>query len=579
MLKRITALVLCFALCLTVCVAFAPQQATAMTNDQYRMRHKIMKQIQNMYQKILITTELESTNGKCGLLVSWELYFLEINNYVVSLDGNQFYDAYKDMEQTDAGFPVKAYPAGDYTLEEALYTITNGATEDVYNVMVGFQWTKTDAGKKYGHVCMIHAIIDGYVYFVEGFEIFGVPEGQPAVMDITSFANYWSGWTEYEGTIYFGNQDPKDYCNYYSSDLYFQTLAPMPILEAPDMNAAQIRKAAAGERLHATGIYENKSGALFYQIDEGGKYSYIPAGSTEPILMNYDDLRPVNLKLPTSLKLGKNHQVTGKIRVPRLQLEGVWLNVTDAEGTMVMDKTLNKHGKFCNLGKEDTMDLSGLAEGNYSYNIHTDLRNYYVSDGVLKYEASTVMLASQPFTVGNAEPVTAVEKTVEEEVPDGWTLKNGTWYYFEQGQPRTGWFCAGGVDYYLQEDGSVTTGWKEINGIDRYFTETGALRTGWVDNGKQTYYLLRNGARATGWRTVEGGRYYLGEDGVLRKNGWLKQDDKLYYVDDTGKACVGWVDLRQGRFSFHSDGYLLSRMVGDEVVPYDDDWNPGKTLN
>lgn len=574
MLKRIVAVVLCFALC----VCFVPRSADGMTNEQYRQRHKIMKQIQNMYQKILLTTELETTNGLCGLLVSWELYFLEINDYVVSLDGNQFYDAYEDMEETDGGFPVKAYPASDYTLEEALYTITNGATEDVYNVLVGFQWTKTDAGKKYGHVCMIHAIIDGYVYFVEGFEIFGVPEGQAAVMDITSFSNYWADWTEYEGTIYFGKQDPADYCDYYSSDLYFQTLAPLPILDAPDLNATQIRKTATGERLHATGIYENKNGSLFYQIDEGGVYSYIPAGSTEPILMNYEDVRSVDLKLPEKLKVGKNHQVTGKIRVPRLQLEGVWLNVTDADGTLVMDKTLDKSGKFCNLGKEDTMDLSGLPEGNYTYNIYTDLRNYYVSEGDLKFEAKTVAMASQSFTVGDVEPLPEQEQTQAEEPESGWTIKDGTWYYFEDGQPRTGWFCSGGVNYYLKEDGSVTTGWAEINGIDRYFTDTGALRVGWMDNGKQTYYLLRNGDHATGWRTVEGGRYYLGDDGVLRKNGWLQQDDKLYYLDENGKACVGWVDLREGRFSFHADGYLLARMVGDEIVEYDGTWKPAQFL-
>ncbi len=573
MRKRIIAIILCLALC----VCLLPRSADALTNEQYRQHEKIMKQIQNMYQKILLSTELESTNGLCGLLVSWELYFLKINNLVVSLDGNQFFDYYKEKKETDGGFPVRAYPASDYTLEEALYTITNGGTEDVYNLMVGFQWTNTDAGKKYGHVCMIHAIINGYVYFVEGFEIFGVPEGQAAIMDITSFADYWADWTEYEGTIYFGKK-PADYCDYYGADLYFQTMAPLPILEAPDMNAAQIRKAAGGERLHATGIYKNESGSLFYQIDEGGVYSYIPAGGTEPILMNYEDLRTVALKLPKKLTPGKNQKVTGKIQVPRLQLEGVWLNITDADGKIVTDKTVEKNGKFCNLGREETLDLSGLPEGSYTYNIHADLRNYYVSGGDLTFEAKTVALASQPFTVGDAEPLPQQEQTPDEETISGWSLKDGTWYYYEDGQPRTGWICAGGVNYYLKEDGSVTTGWAEVNGIQRYFTDTGALRVGWMENGKQTYYLLRNGDRATGWRTVEGGRYYLGDDGVLRKKGWLQQDDKLYYLDENGKACVGWVDLREGRFSFHADGYLLARMVGDEIVEYDGTWKPYRLL-
>lgn len=575
MLKRIIAILLCLSLCLCV----IPRSADGMTNDQFRVRHKIMKQIQNMYQKILITTELESTNGLCGLLVSWELYFLDINNYVVSLDGNQFYDYYEEMKVTDGGFPVHTYPAAEYSLEEALYTITKGGTEDVFNVMVGFQWTKTEAGNKYGHVCMIHAIIDGYVYFVEGFEVFGVPEGQPAIMDIESFANYWSSWTEYEGTVYFGNKKSEDYCDYYSTDMYIQTLAPLYIMDAPDHNANQLRKASAGERLRVVGIYQAKDGSWFYKIDEGGTYSYISASSTERIWTGFDDVRIAELSLPKKLDPGKNHNIRGRIKTPKSQLEGVWLTVTDPYGKVLKDKTLEKNGKYCNLRVEELMDLTDLPEGSYSYNIYADLRNYYILDGNLKFEAKTVPVVSQPFTIGDAELVETQELQVTENPDTGWIIKDGTWYYYENGQPRTGWFCSGGVNYYLKEDGSVSTGWVEINGIDRYFSDTGALRTGWVNNGKETYFLLRNGARATGWRTVEGGRYYLGDNGVLRKKGWLKQDDRLYYLDETGKACVGWVDLKEGRFSFHADGYLIARMVGDEIVSYEGEWSPRKTLN
>lgn len=576
MLKRIVAVLLC----LTLCLPFLPRSADAMTNEQHRERHRIMKQIQNMYQKILIRTELETLNGLCGMLVSWEMYFLEINDFVVGLNGNEFYDTYEEMEETTGGFPVHAYPASDYTLEEALYTITKGGTEDVHNVMVGFQWTDTEAGNKYGHVCMIHAIIDGYVYFVEGFEIFGVPEGQPVIMDISSFANYWSSWTEYEGTIYFGDKADEDYCSYYSSDLYVQTSAPLPILAAPDLNAAVVRKATTGERLHAVGTYQAQNGSWFYKIEEGGVYSYIPAANTEPIWMGYEDVRVAELKLPEKLKQGKDFQVSGKIKTPKLQLEGVWLTVTDSEGETLMDKTLEENGKFCSLSKEQTMELSGLPEGVYTYNIYADLRNHYISGGNLTYESKTVPVVSQTFTVGDAVAEQTEDAQVQPEEPEsGWILRDGVWYYYEDGQPRTGWFCAGGVNYYLKEDGSVTTGWVEINGINRYFSDTGALRTGWVDNGKETYYMLRNGTRATGWRVIEGGRYYLGDDGVLRKSGWLEQDGQLYYLDDTGKACVGWVDLKEGRFSFHADGYLLSRVVGDEIVSYDGDWTPRKLLN
>ena len=571
MRKRIIALLLC----LCMCVAFIPADSSAaMTNDQYRERHRIMKQIQTMYQTILQRTENESLNGLCGTMVSWELYLLEINEYVVPGDGNEFYDMFAEKKETDGGFPIHTYPAEDYTLEEALYTITKGGTEDVYNILVGFDWTNTEAGKRCGHVCMIHAIIDGYVYFVEGFDIFGFPEGQPVVMEITSFANYWKTWTRYEGTIYFGNKRAEDYGRYYGSDMYVQTLAPLSVLEGPDHNAELIRKTVTGERLRAVGTYQSHSGSWFYKIEHGDKYAFVPAVGTEPIWKGFENVRTTGLKLPEKLRLGEKFPVSGKLRIPMLQLESVWITVTDAQGNVLKDQTINKHGKFCNLGMEETVDISDLPEGAYSYNICVDIRNHYVSEGILKYDSKTVPVVKQPFTVGNAE-LAVIEASEEMAEPEtGWVLQDGVWYYLEDGTPQTGWICSGGVNYYLKEDGSVTTGWAEVNGTNRYFSDTGALRTGWIENGKETYYLLRNGVRGFGWQTVEGGKYFLGDNGVLRKKGWIEYDEKLYYVDENGRACVGWVDLKEGRFSFHADGYLLSRMVGDEIVEYDGQWKP-----
>jgi len=570
MRKRVIALVLCLCMCL----AFMPVGSSAMTNDQYRQRQKIMKQIGVMYQTILERNELESMKGLCGMMVSWELYLLEINDHVVGGNGNQFYDMYADVKQSSGGFPVQAYPAADYSLEEALYTITKGGTEDVYNILVGFEWTNTDDGKQWGHVCMIHAIIDGYVYFMEGFDIYGFEEGQAAIMEITSFANYWEDWTRYEGTIYFGNKRAEDYGRYYSTDMYVQTQAPVAVSQTPAHNTDQLRKTVTGERLHAVGVYQTQDDSWFYKVEENGGYAFVPAVGTEPIWMGYEDIRTTGLKIPDKVIPGKKAIVSGKLRIPLLELESVWITVTDGEGKVLKDQTIEKNGKYCNLDKEKTVDLTDLPEGNYSYNIYVDVRNHYVSEGTLQHESRTLPVIRKAFTVGEAEPVETPPPEEEAVVESGWILKDDTWYYMEDGQPRTGWFCSGGVNYYLKEDGSVTTGWAEINGVQRFFSDTGALRVGWMDNGKQTYYLLRNGVRSTGWQTVDGGRYYLGEDGVLRKKGWLEQDGKLYYVDENGRACVGWVDLREGRFSFHADGYLIARMVGEEVVEYDGQWRP-----
>ena len=72
MYKRVIALVLCLCMCL----AFMPVGSSAMTNDQYRQRQKIMKQIGVMYQTILERNELESMKGLCGMMVSWEHFGL-----------------------------------------------------------------------------------------------------------------------------------------------------------------------------------------------------------------------------------------------------------------------------------------------------------------------------------------------------------------------------------------------------------------------------------------------------------------------------------------------------------------------
>ena len=103
----------------------------------------------------------------------------------------------------------------------------------------------------------------------------------------------------------------------------------------------------------------------------------------------------------------------------------------------------------------------------------------------------------------------------EETVKDGWVWENRTWYYYEQGVPRAGWFCYHGSDYYLKEDGSVTTGWVQINGKYRYFSRTGSMRTGWIETEAGKLYLMSNGAPAIGERVIDGVRYRFDENGIL----------------------------------------------------------------
>ena len=127
-----------------------------------------------------------------------------------------------------------------------------------------------------------------------------------------------------------------------------------------------------------------------------------------------------------------------------------------------------------------------------------------------------VHLEQSVFRVGQAERYTLPKHTEEPTVLDGWVW-DGTWYYYENGAPRTGWYCYNGADYYLKEDGSVTIGWKQINGKMRYFSNTGCMRTGWIDTETGRMYLMSNGAPAVGKRIIDGTEYVFDVEGILKK--------------------------------------------------------------
>ena len=152
MLKRVLALTLSFLLI----VAMLPLGTSAATTEDQTIR----TQIKNVYRKVqrMVGWNL---SGLCGLMTDYQLYYLGVDTTLKISDGNGQYDEYRNLDMTYNGYKVTRYPAENYTLEEALYTMTEGGTRNVYNVLVGFQWTNTSAGARYGHACVIHAILDG----------------------------------------------------------------------------------------------------------------------------------------------------------------------------------------------------------------------------------------------------------------------------------------------------------------------------------------------------------------------------------------------------------------------------------
>lgn len=504
MYKRIIAMVLCICLCvavLTTTAAAHPESAA------------IKQTIMDDYVNILKYTNMNSLSGYCGLMASWQLYFLGVNDWVVSYHGNNQFDAYREAAVTSGGHKVEAYDARDYSLEEALMAVSHNGTRDVYNILVGFQWTNTALGSIYGHSMVIYAILDGQVYFTEGFGTTMGRAGTPWTLSIEEFAAFYENWCTFEGIIHFGKKGYIANCTDYAANLIVEVQSDTALYTLPcigEEGSEKICTVNRGQRLWANALYENPKGELYYQVSDSGQAGYLPAKSTAAFQFLFEDIGVSNVKLPPE-------DITGRISAEYSDISGVYVTLTDEGGNTLFDHALAKLSGVYDL-ESDTfsavVDLDDLKDGGYVYEVHAQGQSCYAENGQVKIKTQALCLLQQPFQVGEGKIPALTEK--EEETPDGWVRKNGTWYYYEKGQPRTGWFCYHGGDYYLKADGSVTTGWAIIKGQRRYFSPLGCMRTGWLFTDQGTMYLMFNGVPATGERTIDGKTYTFDGEGYLQ---------------------------------------------------------------
>lgn len=567
MIKRIAALVLS----LLLIVAVLPMGVSAATNDEVE---QVRTKIRQHYWWTLYASGKGSLQGYCGLLASYQLAYLGINEWAILADGRDQYDTYKDLEYTDEGYRVKPYSAKEYTLAEALNAASRNGTRDVYNILVGFQRTNTAAGSRYGHAVVIYAILNGMVYFTESYGFTLCPyAGYPATCTIEQFAEYYDSWTTFEGIVVFGQKEYLDNCTAYSSHMYVQAKQSAALYTQPcspdsgETESTPVRTVAEGERLLVTALYENTLGQYYYQVEDSGVTCYMAADQAKPVRFNFEDVTVSDASFPEALELGSDFTVAGEVTSLYSAIGAVYTSVTDQQGDEVMAHSLSKISGIYDLQNDTfhTMNFSSLEEGSYTYNLCADVLCDYVQDGQVLTESQKVTLCSVPFAVGNDDyqPLGKMAKAVQ--VRDGWTWeRDGGWHYYEQGTPRTGWFCYDGVNYYLRSDGSVTTGWAEINGKTRFFSDTGAMRTGWLKTAEGTMYLLSNGEAAHSWRTVDGKLYYFDENGLMQSGGWITVGEDKYYLNADGSAATGWVTLSEGKFFFHEDGRLLAQAVENE---------------
>lgn len=570
MRKRCCALVLCVLLVLSV----LPVTASAAENEG----RQIIDQINNTYGKILSATGTENMAGYCGLMSSYQLYFLGVDKYLNSHNGRDEFDAYRDLKVTTGGHRVRAYSAQEYTLEQALNAITCNGTRNAYNILLGFQATTTEEGSKYGHASVIHAIIDGKVYFMENFDsALGGKEGTPIVCSLSRLVQFYSDWTTFEGAVEFGKKPYADRCEHFATALFVQARQPLALLEHPcevdcdEIVNDQIREIRAGERLVVTGLYRNPDEQYYYEVDDSGTVGYISAEGADVLQADYDRVAAKAVDAPYTVKPGEDVSVSGMVSAGGGLLNTVAVVVKDQDGQTVLSYEKRVAEESFLLEKSDAnvvLDFSGLAEGVYTYEILAEVANHYIDGAKVQTLTQTLCVWSSRFRVGThvqVAPQKAVKAQTARAVPNGWVYEDGNWYYYENGAPKTGWFVDQGIDYYLTETGAAATGWTEVYGKLRFFSQTGALRTGWWESEKGLRFMMDNGVAATGWRVMDEKRYYFDANGILCANGWLDTGLGKFYLQPDGQPVTGWITLPEGRFCFHEeDGHLLAQAVEED---------------
>lgn len=508
------------------------------------------------FQNAQVQEEKESLLGYCGVLASYQMFFRGINNWRKSSDGKNHFDEYGAMSMTSGGYIPQAYASVEQTQEAAqeqtqpeaeeqqkptgkslvqvLNEITNHGTHDVYNLLVCFEKTSTQAGSIYGHVVFIYGIIDGVMYFTEGAAGFGAEPGQPMECTISQFAESYDTWADFEGVVVLGCKDYLDNCAVFQSDLFAACISATELMSLPcwEEDSQWLRSVQKGERLHVIGLYQNREGQYYYQVDDGGEIGYVPAQTLRPILYLHDTFALENAKMPDTVKLGKDFAIDGTIQSPGVLLSQVSVQILDEEGNVLQKVDMEASGETYDLGNyrlNGELNFGALEEGNYTCRIQADSKISIVAGESVADRVHTETLLEQAFCVKaevkqepaqeqpddsqQAEPAAA--ETVEDSPKNGWHYENQTWYCYKQSQPRTGWVLSAGITYYLKEDGSVTTGKAEVDGQQRLFSATGALITGWYRDQDGTRYLDENGTSVCGMHKINGIYYYFNDQGLL----------------------------------------------------------------
>ena len=601
---------------LLVFTSLLPETASSVATTE---AERISALVTSTYKQALKMTNKSSFHGWCGAAVDWQMRALGIVTKVVGHDGNDQYDYFKKMDYTSGDYKVRTYPASKYKLEAALNKLTNNGTEDVYNILVGFQKTNTSAGRKYGHAVFIYAIVDGIVYFAESFtmKIGGktYAEGQCVTATIEQFAKSYNSWCTYEGLVHFGLKTYQEECLRLNAYLYANTTAETTLYSAPcttevDDRSQPLRQMQSGERLSVVGMFRNTKGEYWYEVEDA-TIGYVRADDTAVQSMRYDDVTATSVKAPTVLTEGSSFNIKGSVtakyvtiisvraQVFRVEEDGMSHMMTANAPVTLNDYTLYKS----KVAKRLTFKL--LDIGSYHYELAAVVSNHYYANGELQTEWQTIKLWKSDFQIvdkkgetatvkfeadGGVSELNAAEMTLGQPlgalpvaqrdgyVFDGWYTADGEKVdeeYVLEGKMTlyarwiasdevTGWYEEDGRTYYVQ-DGVRVEGFFLVDGVTYYQGEDGFLAIGWTVVADDPYYFNANGSMVTGWLVLPEGTYYIGVDGT-RAIGWVELDGDTYYFGFDGLMVTGEATINGRVYQFTDEGVLIKSELPDIVA-------------
>lgn len=300
------------------------------------------------------TARRNSFQGWCGLYTSHQLYNLGINKNLVVNDGNMQFDYYSHREVSSGGYYITSYPSEQYTLEDALNAISDYGNKDVFNILVGFQWTSTREGAIYGHSVLINGIVDGKIYFVESYPCsLGGPEGSLLICSISEFVVFFDSWTLFDGIIHFGEGTYSDVCPTLSTDLTVQARFETVMRSQPAIlgkkDSHEIRKVAPAEVFRAIGICRDTRGEYYKVLTQEG-VGYISANALSVLDGGSGEMVLAGLKLPEQVPVGQGFSLSGSVTATYGRVASLEVAVFDSQGNPVRRESV------------EVDDLSGQLE-------------------------------------------------------------------------------------------------------------------------------------------------------------------------------------------------------------------------